>query len=142
MLPVESVQLVADKGILGDLRYFERTSRKTGQLSTSNVSLIEREQIKKHAEALSIASILPGAVRSNIETEGIDLSRLIGREIQLGGATLVIHSHREPCANMDKIQPGLRELMKDGKQGVLAQVVRSGTVRVGDPIHPSGSWDS
>ena len=35
---------------------------------------------------------------------------------------------------MERIQPGLQERMKNGKQGVLAQVVRSGKVRVGDEI--------
>ena len=142
MLPVESAQLVADKGILGDLRYFERVSRKTGQPSKSHVSLVGREQINAHSKVLGVRPLPPGVVRSNIETEGIKLSSLIGRELQIGSTTLVVHSLREPCANMDKIQTGLRELMKDGRQGVLAQVVRSGTIRVGDVIHPSGSWDS
>jgi MOSC domain-containing protein YiiM len=142
MLPVESAQLIADKGILGDLRYFEKLNRKTGQPSTSNVSIIEREQINSHALALSMDRIPPGTVRSNIETDGIDLSLLIGREVQIGTASLIIHSHREPCAKMDKIKPGLRELMKNGRQGVLAKVVRSGTICVGDAIHPGGSWDS
>jgi MOSC domain-containing protein YiiM len=35
---------------------------------------------------------------------------------------------------MDELCQGLRELMEDGRQGVLAQVVRSGTVRIGDAI--------
>ncbi len=142
MLPVEFAQLVADKGILGDLRYFERLSRTTGQLSKSNVSLIERERIKEHSVSLGIDPLSPGTVRSNIETEGIELASLIGREIQIGSTALIVHSYREPCAKMDKITPGLRNLMKNGRQGVLAQVVRSGTIRVGDTILPSGSWDS
>jgi MOSC domain-containing protein YiiM len=35
---------------------------------------------------------------------------------------------------MDALCQGLRELMEDSRQGVLAQVVRSGTVRIGDAI--------
>jgi MOSC domain-containing protein YiiM len=35
---------------------------------------------------------------------------------------------------MDRIAPGLQALMSQGRQGVLAQVVRSGKIRVGDKI--------
>jgi MOSC domain-containing protein YiiM len=35
---------------------------------------------------------------------------------------------------MDAICQGLRERMLGHRQGVLAQVVRSGSIRVGDPI--------
>jgi MOSC domain-containing protein YiiM len=35
---------------------------------------------------------------------------------------------------MDAICQGLRARMMDQRQGVLAEVVQSGTVRVGDPI--------
>jgi MOSC domain-containing protein YiiM len=35
---------------------------------------------------------------------------------------------------MNALCPGLRERMENNRQGVLAQVVRSGTIRVGDPI--------
>jgi len=35
---------------------------------------------------------------------------------------------------MDAICQGLRDLMENDRQGVLAQVVKSGTIRVGDPI--------
>jgi len=37
---------------------------------------------------------------------------------------------------MDRICQGLRELMGNGRQGVMAQVIRSGTVRIGDAIVP------
>jgi MOSC domain-containing protein YiiM len=35
---------------------------------------------------------------------------------------------------MDLIAPGLKNLMEEGKQGVLAQVITSGQVRVQDEI--------
>ena len=35
---------------------------------------------------------------------------------------------------MDALCQGLRERMGDSQQGVLARVVRSGVIRVGDPI--------
>jgi MOSC domain-containing protein YiiM len=133
---VEVVELVADRGIQGDTRYFGRLSSHTGQPTRRQVTLIEREQIAEHAAALGLPSIAPGAVRSNIETTGINLISLLGRAVEIGSAVLLLHSPRDPCAKMDAICQGLRARMMHSGQGVLAQVLRSGTIRVGDPIRP------
>ena len=133
---VEAIELIAAQGIQGDNRYFGPLSRDTGQPTRRQVTLIEREQIAEHAVAHGLPSIPPGAVRSNIETTDINLISLLGREVEIGSAVLLLHSPRDPCAKMDAICQGLRALMMDNRQGVLAQVVRSGTVRVGDPISP------
>ena len=133
---VEAVELIASRGIQGDTRYFGRLSRDTGQPTRRQVTLIEREQIAEHAATLDLPSISPGAVRSNIETTGVNLIALLGREVEIGSAVLLLHSPRDPCAKMDAICQGLRALMMHNRQGVLAQVVRSGTIRVGDAIRP------
>jgi MOSC domain-containing protein YiiM len=135
---VDVVELIADRGMQGDTRYFGRLSRDTGQPTRRQVTLIEREQIAEHATALGLPSIPPGSVRSNIETTGISLISLLGREVEIGSAVLLLHSPRDPCAKMDAICQGLRALMMNSRQGVLAQVVRSGTIRVGDTIRPRG----
>ena len=119
---VEQIEVVAQKGILGNPRKFGVISRATGQPSKRQVTLIEREQIAEHAVALGLQTIPPGAVRSNIETLGINLIELIGREIQLGEAILLFYEARTPCEKMDRICAGLRTLMENDKQGVLAQV--------------------
>ena len=131
---VDQIELVEGKGILGEPRYFGRVSRETGRSSKRQVSLIEQEQIAEHAATLGLQSIVPGAVRSNIETAGIDLVALVGSEIEIGDAVLFLYAPRDPCAKMDAICQGLRELMMNNRQGVMAQVVRSGKVRMGDRI--------
>ena len=131
---VEHIELVAQKGIVGNPRKFGVISRSTGQPSKRQVSLMEREQIAEHAATLGLQSIPPGTVRSNIETSGIDLVALVGKQIQIGEAVLFFYEARTPCEKMDRICRGLRALMEDNRQGVLAQVVRSGTIRVGDPL--------
>ena len=131
---VDQIEVVAEKGIRGNPRKFGAMSRSTGQPSKRQVSLMEREQIGEHAVTLGLQSIPPGAVRSNIETVGIDLTGLIGREVRVGEATLFFYEARTPCEKMDRICNGLRSLMEDRRQGVLAQVVRSGVIRVGDEI--------
>lgn len=130
---VPSMELVEQKGIAGNTRYFNRKGR-DGEPTKRQVTLMEREQIAEHAAALGMETIGPGVVRSNIETEGIALVALIGRQVEVGTALLEFAAPRDPCAKMDAICQGLRELMLPQKQGVLARVIRSGTVRVGDVV--------
>jgi MOSC domain-containing protein YiiM len=132
--PVDAVELVEAKGIQGDTRYFARLSRDTGKPTRRQVTLIEREQIGEHATALGLECIPPGAVRANVETTGIDLVSLVGQEVKIGEAILLLNAPRDPCQKMDAICQGLRERMLNNRQGVLAEVRRSGTVRVGDTI--------
>jgi MOSC domain-containing protein YiiM len=134
---VEAVEVVEGKGISGDTRYFGRLSRDTGEPSRRQVTLIDRKQIIEHATALRLPSIPAGAVRSNIETMGIDLIVHLGHDIQIGDAVLRLYAPRDPCAKMDAICQGLRARMMDKRQGVLAEVIRAGTIRVGDPIRLS-----
>ena len=131
---VEAIEVIEAKGIFGEPRYFGRLSRDIGQPNRRQISLIEREQLAEHAAGLGLQSIPPGAVRANIETLGINLVALVGREVQLGQALLLIYAAREPCAKMDAVCRGLRERMTNNRQGVLAQVLRSGTIRVGDSV--------
>ena len=131
---VRSIELVEGKGIQGNPRYFGRASQSTGKPSRRQVTLIEREQIAEHAATLALQTIPPGAVRSNIETSGIDLIALIGREVQIGGAVLFLYAPRDPCEKMDVICQGLRQQMMNNRQGVLAEVVRGGRVQIGDVI--------
>jgi len=125
-------------GLVGDERKFGRKDAK-GNPSRRQVSLIAREQIAQHAAALGLPGIAPGAVRSNIETAGVDLMSLLGKEVRVGGAVLFFYEPRTPCAKMDLIVPGLRGLMGNGNQGVMAQVVCSGEIQVGDAILPCES---
>ena len=130
---VASVEVETGKGIVGNPRYFSRRSP-SGGLSKRQVSLIEREQISEHASALGLETISPGLVRSNIETTGVNLSSLIGQKIQVGEAVLFLYEARKPCSKMEAICAGLRKLMEENRQGVLAQVVQSGRIYVGDTI--------
>jgi MOSC domain-containing protein YiiM len=131
---VESVEMVADRGIVGDTRYFSRISSSTGKHSRRQVSLIECEQIAGHAATLGLETIAPGTVRANIETSGIDLVKLVGRQVMVGEAVLHFYEARKPCPKMDAAASGLRQMMENGRQGVMAQVVRGGRVSIGDPV--------
>ena len=134
MLDLSQIDVEAERGIVQDKRYFGRRSQ-NGAPSKRQVTLIEREQLAEHARTLGCADFAPGVVRSNIETSGINLVPLHGKTVQIGTAKLQIGAPRDPCEKMDEIVPGLRELMDHGRQGVLAQIIQSGSIRIGDEIH-------
>lgn len=131
---VDTVELVEMKGLRGDTRYFGRRSRSTGEPTKRQVTLIERETLESHATALGIGGIAPGLARSNFETTGIDLIAAVGRQLRIGTAVLEVVEARTPCEKMDAIAPGLRACMEPPGQGILARVLTSGTVRVGDVV--------
>ena len=136
MQTVTAFEVVAQTGIRREPRYFGRRSNSTGQPSLRQVSLIEREQIARHAQALGLGldQIPPGAVRANIETEDVDLVAVLGKRLQVGEAILLLYEARIPCAKMDAVCQGLRALMQQNRQGVLAQVIQSGNIAAGDSI--------
>jgi MOSC domain-containing protein YiiM len=133
MRSVTAFEVVAQRGVQGDARYFDRP-RSSGGPSLRHVSLMEREQIAGHARTLGLDGIAPGAVRANIETEGVNLVALLGRRVRIGNAILLLYEARKPCAKMDAICQGLRSLMEQNRQGVLAQVIQSGRISEGDGI--------
>ena len=131
LIEVPEFNLVAEKGVAENKRYFGRVN--CGKPSKRQVTLIEREIIEQHAAALG-ANFDPGQVRSNIETTGIDLIALIGQEVQVGEAILLFVEPRTPCQKMDALAPGLRNLMENSRQGVIARVIKGGKVHPGDAI--------
>jgi MOSC domain-containing protein YiiM len=137
---VSEVYAEAGKGLVGDARVFGRKNQK-GQPGRRQVSLIAREEIARHAATLGLPEIAPGVVRSNIETTGMNLVSYLHREMEVGEAVLLFYEARTPCWKMDRIAPGLQAMMSQGRQGVLAQVIRSGWIRAGDAIRPAGSGE-
>jgi len=133
MRRVDQFTAVKGKGIQENGRYFGRVNR-AGKPSRRQITLIEREQINTHADSLGLPEIAPGDVRANVETEGASLIGFLGKQVRIGTAVIRIYEARTPCSKMDAIAPGLRELMENSQQGVLAEIVESGVIRVGDAI--------
>lgn len=157
MIDVDEMEFVADKGIVGNVRYFDRKTKK-GAPSPRQVSWIERSLLEwhgsfwlsqKHCSSIECKSdvLSPGRVRSNIELKtdtvcsnsvletGDQLSQLIGWRVEVGSDVVQEFTVvRTPCWQMDKLVPGLQNQMKYRNQGVLARVISSGRARKGDPV--------
>jgi MOSC domain-containing protein YiiM len=114
-----SVRAIADLGLEGD------SHAKKG--SARQVLFIDEETIEGFG--LSV-----GQVRENITTRGIALHSLaIGTRVRAGGAVFELTKDCAPCEFIEDIRPGLREKM-EGHRGMLARVIESGNLKVGDTV--------
>jgi MOSC domain-containing protein YiiM len=132
---VAEVQAVAGRGLAGD-RYFTREgtfSAKEGP--DREVTLIESEALAALQRDYE-QTLAPIKARRNLLTEGVPLNHLVGREFQVGN--VVVRGLRlcEPCGHLEKLSgPGLLKSLTH-RGGLRAQIVRGGTLRVGDRIAP------
>jgi MOSC domain-containing protein YiiM len=130
---LETVEVIAGQGLEGD-RYANGTGHWSDSPYTGReVTLIEIEAIEALAREKEIA-IEPGAARRNVVTRGVPLNHLVGREFQVGAVRLRGMRLCEPCAYLEGLtEKGvLAGLIHRG--GLRAEIVRGGTIRVGDAI--------
>jgi MOSC domain-containing protein YiiM len=94
----------------------------------------KRQVLFASAEHLDALGVAHGAIKENFTVEGADVHAWpVGQRIQAGGAEFEITMECDPCERMDEIRPGLqREL--EGRRGMLARVVTTGEIAVGDEI--------
>jgi MOSC domain-containing protein YiiM len=94
----------------------------------------KREVLFVSKQHLDSVGVDPGAIRENILVEGDDVEQWpIGQRIRAGGAEFEITMVCDPCHRMDELRQGLRAELQ-GKRGMLARVVESGEVAVGDDV--------
>ena len=118
--PVQEATAISAQGLEGDRSCNVRNARQ--------VLVMDKETLE-HFE------LVPGQIKENITTEGLDLSQaqpgnvfFIGDEV-----TMEIVGECEPCGKMDAIRMGLREELNH-RRGILAMVISGGPINVGDAI--------
>ena len=142
------LRLVAGLGVEGDahagatVKHRSRVARDPSQPNLRQVHLIHAELHDELAE--QGLQVTPGAMGENITTRGVDLLGLpTGARLHIGGEAVVeVTGLRNPCAQLDGIQPGLMAatLGRDEqgnlvrKAGIMGIVLAGGEVRVGDAI--------
>jgi MOSC domain-containing protein YiiM len=94
----------------------------------------KREVLFVSKDHLDSVNVEPGSIRENITVDGDDVQQWpIGQRVRAGEAEFEITMVCDPCHRMDELRDGLRAEL-DGKRGMLARVVQSGDVAVGDEI--------
>ena len=123
MKGVESADMKAGYGIEGD-----RHAVSEGVRTARQVLLMDEETLGKFG-------LESGQVRENITTSGIDLHSIeAGQRVSLGDTAIVeITGFCTPCARMDEIRDGLRVELEE-QRGMLATVIQSGSIGVGDSV--------
>lgn len=144
----EGITLLAGLGVEGDahigttVKHRSRVARNPNEPNLRQVHLIHAElHDELRAGGFNVAA---GQMGENITTRGLDLLALpTGARLHLGSdAVIELTGLRNPCAQLERIQPGLMAAVLDKdaagnlirKAGVMAVVLSSGTVRPGDAI--------
>jgi hypothetical protein len=126
MLVDEAVAIVG-RGLKGD-RYADGTGTFASGRPGSALTLIDA----------AVLDTFGGDVdhRRNVVVRGTDLNALVGREFTLGEARCRGRRLCGPCAHLDRLNGGgiLRPLVHRG--GLRADVIRGGTIRIGDQLKP------
>jgi len=144
----EAITLVAGLGVEGDahagptVKHRSRVARDPQAPNLRQVHLL-------HAELFDELvgrdfAVFPGDMGENVTTAGVDLLALpTGTRLRLGASAVVqLTGLRNPCAQIDRFQPGLTAAVLDRdasgelvrKAGVMGVVLTGGEVRPGDPI--------
>jgi MOSC domain-containing protein YiiM len=93
-----------------------------------------REVLFASREHLDAVGVDPGAIRENLTVDGTDVQQWpVGQRLRAGEAVFEITMVCDPCHRMDELRQGLRAEL-DGRRGMLARVVETGEVGVGDEI--------
>lgn len=94
----------------------------------------KRQVLFASAEHLDALSVEHGAIKENFTVEGADVhSWPVGQRVGVGDAEFEVTMECDPCERMEEIRTGLQQEL-DGRRGMLARVVKSGDVSVGDEI--------
>ena len=128
MRNVDSVELIAGKGLVNDRHFKENNEKK------SQITLIEIENINYYNQ-ISGTSILSKDFRRNIITEGIKLNELVGSEFIIGEVKVKAHDLCRPCKYLQESlnQKNLvKELLRKG--GLRCEILTNGKIFVGDKI--------
>lgn len=124
MREVTEVAGVENGGLEGDLA--SRPDR--------GVTLIASEQWKQAIAELGVD--LPWYTRrANILVNSDGLGGLIGKRIRIGEMELKVNDETRPCELMDRLEPGLKDVLKpECRGGVNGRIIKAGRVRVGDEV--------
>jgi len=147
-LNTDCIRLVTGLGVEGDahagvtVKHRSRLARFADAPNLRQVHLIHAElhdELSRKGIAVSA-----GQMGENITTRGVDLLGLpTGTRLHLGEAAVVeVTGLRNPCTQLDRIQPGLMaatlERSAEGKlirkAGIMAIVIVAGQVSPGDAI--------
>jgi MOSC domain-containing protein YiiM len=124
-VPLEQAMLLEGIGIEGDLKGGPRRKRQLNVMAREMLDQLATEGFKTS----------PGEMGEQIVISGIDLTLVNGGDrLRLGGSVVIEAAYpRTGCTRFERIQ-GYPKGSVAGRLGIMACVVASGLIRVGDPV--------
>ncbi len=120
---LQTANLIVGNGIEGDLK---------GSNPARQLNIMSRETLDTLATEGFMTA--PGQMGEQIVVSGVDVNTLPeGAQIQLGDAIIEVYKPRTGCDRFEAIQ-GLPPSQAAKRLGVIAGVIKSGTINVGDPV--------
>lgn len=136
MQPLDSVEAVAGKGLVGD-RYFNSEGTFSGQGDDTgrDITLVAAEAVDAVNQEGNLG-ITPADTRRNIVTEGVSLNDLVGKKFAIGEVILQGVRLCEPCDHLAKVTGKGGKLTSNlvHRGGLRADIVQNGVIRAGDVI--------
>lgn len=124
MVPADSIDAVADRGILGDHTF--------GRMR--HVTVVFEDDWNAAAATLG-RDVDPVGRRGNVLVSGGDGARFVGTSIRIADVVIDVKGITQPCPVMDEAAPGMQAALKPGGlAGVWGRIVRGGTIRPGDEL--------
>ncbi len=149
------IEAVAGLGLVGDAHFGARVQHRSRVAADPDQPNLRQVHLM-HAELFDELAALghhvaPGDLGENLTTRGIDLLELgAGTILRIGDEViLAVTGLRNPCGQIEAFQPGLLQHLRRRdpvlgivrRAGVMATVVRGGTIAVGasiDWVQPPG----
>lgn len=124
-IPIEEAQLIAGHGIEGD--------RKAGRNPKRHLNIMMRETLDGLVDCGFQTS--PGEMGEQIQIQGIDIENMESETLlKIGGTAIVrLNKPRTGCIWLEHIQGKPCE-DTEGKLGIMASVIESGKIRLGDTV--------
>ena len=126
MLALQSADFDTAQGVVGD-RYTRAAGRR-------QVTLVQAEHLVAIASHIGRSGVLPGDLRRNVVTYGINLLALKEKRFQIGSAVLETTGECHPSSRMEEMLGIGGYNAVRGLGGITARIVQSGTVNVGDEL--------
>jgi MOSC domain-containing protein YiiM len=99
------------------------------------ITFISSEQWSEVQQELEVPELPWHTRRANVLVEGLVMTDLMGKTLEIGEVVVDVEKETEPCGLMDKLHNGLRKTLEpDCRGGVHGRVMRGGRFCVGDTI--------
>jgi len=126
MQSIDSAQISVNSGILGDFR---------GAQKDRQITILSEDAWLQACREIDVE--LPWTTRrANLLVDGVEFDEsYVNRKVRIGEVELVVTRETTPCSLMDAQQAGLTAaLTPDWRGGICCNVVKPGTVKLGDQV--------